>query len=236
MADQQPPGHWEHHERHPRDRLGRPLPRGSPNELPLEAEPDQLASSAKEALGFAALMFDSQRFYEAHEFLEYIWKSKEVRPKDRDFWRGLTQLAAAYCHVQRGNEAGALTLFARARSYLKKYPRHHLGVDARAMWRDARRYRARVRLGEPSEFPHFHLAPERPAVARRMGVMGWVTAAAGVYSLIDAAWLAARPKSWAGFWGRQVKAIRRRSRRAKGMAALEAGFGALMIASQLRRA
>ena len=62
----------------PRDRFGAPLPRGSVDELAHRQEPEEVVSTVAEALDEAVALFDEQRFFEAHEFLEYVWKSDEI--------------------------------------------------------------------------------------------------------------------------------------------------------------
>lgn len=129
----------------PRDRFGAPLPRGSVDELAHRREPEEVVSSVAEALEEAASLFDQQRFFEAHEFLEYVWKSDEVAQRDRDFWKGVTQVAVGCCHVQRGNATGAVTLLERAVSYMAPYPSHYGGVAADALAAGALKLAAEVR-------------------------------------------------------------------------------------------
>ena len=117
----------------PRDRFGAPLPRGSVDELAHRREPDEVVSSVAEALDEAASLFDQQRFFEAHEFLEYVWKSDEIAARDRDFWKGVTQVAVGCCHIQRGNAKGAITLLERATTYMAPYPTEYGGVAADAL-------------------------------------------------------------------------------------------------------
>lgn len=128
----------------PRDRFGAPLPRGSVDELAHRQEPEDVVNSVAEALEEAVRLFDAERFFEAHEFLEYVWKSPEVTPADRDFWKGVTQVAVGCCHVQRGNETGAVTLLQRAAGYLQPYPPVYGGVDAAALAAAATRLAAEV--------------------------------------------------------------------------------------------
>ncbi len=129
----------------PRDRFGAPLPRGSVDELAGRQEPEDVVGSVAEALDHAAALFDQQRFFEAHEFLEYIWKSDELDAADRDFWKGVTQVAVGCCHVQRGNDTGAVTLLERATRYMQPYPGHYHGVDAGELADAARRLADEVR-------------------------------------------------------------------------------------------
>ena len=129
----------------PRDRFGAPLPRGSVDELAHRQEPEEVVSSVAEALAHAVALFDQQRFFEAHEFLEYVWKSDEIAAGDRDFWKGVTQVAVGCCHVQRGNTTGAVTLLERATRYLSPYPSIYGGVAADALAAAALRLAADVR-------------------------------------------------------------------------------------------
>ena len=77
MTSEREPSHTR-----PRDRYGRPLPRGARDEMATREEPEQVVGSAEEALRRAVELFDAERFFEAHEFLEYIWKSDEIDAAD----------------------------------------------------------------------------------------------------------------------------------------------------------
>jgi len=107
----------------PRDRFGRPLPAGTPSELP--AAPDALPLGEAVEHGLA-LLVDGHCF-ESHEVFERIWRA-EAAEKDRRFWRALAQLAVAGCHAQRGNRPGAAAVLERARGELGRYPERHHGV------------------------------------------------------------------------------------------------------------
>lgn len=145
----------------PRDRFGRPLAYGLADEMADRREPEEVVASVAEALVEAARLFDEQRFFEAHEFLEYIWKSDEVMAPDRSFWKGVTQVAVGCAHTQRGNARGAVTLLERARGYMAPYPAAYQGVDAAALAAGAGQVVAQVRERGPSpdlDFPRFPLA------------------------------------------------------------------------------
>jgi uncharacterized protein len=94
-----------------------------------------LHPGAAEALEDAARLFAAQRFFEAHEVLERVWRSASD-PRDRALWKGLTQLAVGWCHLQRGNARGAMTLLSRAVANLE--PCRHAGVDTTALVASAR--------------------------------------------------------------------------------------------------
>lgn len=117
----------------PRDRFGRPLPYGAGDQMADRADPEDVVSTVEEALLRAAELFDGQRFFEAHEFLEWIWKSDGIDPGDRNYWKGVTQVAVGCAHTQRGNATGALTLLRRAVGYMAPYPSPYQGVDRDAL-------------------------------------------------------------------------------------------------------
>jgi hypothetical protein len=145
----------------PRDRFGRPLPRGSVDELGDRADPVQVVGSVAQALEHAVVLFDEQRFFEAHEFLEWAWKSDEVVPEDRNFWKGVTQVAVGLAHTQRGNTKGAVTLLQRAARYLRPYPSPHHGIDVQLLRTIALEMARRVEQEGASpdlDFPAFPLA------------------------------------------------------------------------------
>lgn len=117
-----------------------------------------MVDSIDEAFARGVALFDAHRFFEAHEYLEWVWKAEDVDPADRDFWKGVTQVAVGCVHTQRGNATGALTLLHRAVDYLAPYPSPHRGVDTAALRAAAEQVAAAVRSGGPSpavEFPRF---------------------------------------------------------------------------------
>jgi len=129
----------------PRGRFGALLPRGSVDELAHRQEPQDVVSSGPQAFDKAVALFDQHRFFEAHEFLEYVWKSSDIADADRDFWKGVTQVAVGCCHVQRGNDTGAVTLLERATRYMQPYPADYAGVAAGTLAQAALQLAADVR-------------------------------------------------------------------------------------------
>jgi predicted metal-dependent hydrolase len=145
----------------PRDRFGRPLPYGSPDALGDRPDPAQVVSTIDQALQRVVALFGQHRFFEAHEFLEWVWKSDAIPPADRDYWKGVTQVAVGFAHTQRGNTAGALTLLRRARRHMAPYPSPHGGVDRDALDAAAGSVIAQIERDGPSpdlDFPSFPLA------------------------------------------------------------------------------
>jgi uncharacterized protein len=81
-------------------------------------------------------LFNEEKFFEAHEVLELLWR--ETQNSDRDFYQGLIQLAAALVHIQKGTPPGAEDLYLKASKHLSKYPSFHLGLDYGKILSDVR--------------------------------------------------------------------------------------------------
>ncbi|OBI04227.1 hypothetical protein AWC18_10465 [Mycolicibacter nonchromogenicus] len=110
----------------PRDRLGRPLPRGSQGGV--EGVPDDLDLPPAQMLAYAQLLLDDGLAFNAHEVLEAAWKHRPAA--ERELWQGLAQLAVGVTHVQRGNVAGAVSLLRRGAEHLETVrPPAPYGID-----------------------------------------------------------------------------------------------------------
>jgi uncharacterized protein len=72
-------------------------------------------------------LFNSKRFFEAHEVLEDLWI--ETEGEFKDFYKGLIQCAVAFVHLERGNYRGAKKLFRTSCGYLNRYPSQLEGID-----------------------------------------------------------------------------------------------------------
>lgn len=150
----------------PRDRYGQPLPRGSRDEMGERLEPEQVGDTFEAVFDQAVALFDAERFFEAHDFFEHIWKSEWIDEADRDFWKGVTQVAVGCVHTQRGNQGGATALLESAVGYLDGYPAIHYGVDAGALTAAAEDLAARVAeqgASPDQRFPRFPLADDQRA-------------------------------------------------------------------------
>lgn len=123
------------------------------------SDPARVASGPDEAFERGVALFDERRFWEAHEFFEYVWKDERGDARDRGFWKGVTQVAVGLCHAQRGNAPGAVTLLNRAAGSLAGYSSPHRRVDTRRLEAVARRVAAEIdstgetRIRELPSFP-----------------------------------------------------------------------------------
>ena len=96
----------------PRDRLGRPLPRGTAPDPSVPPVPDTSGLSDEDVLALALSLVDDGLPFHAHEVCEERWRVCEAG--DRDLWRALAQWGAAETHAARGNDEGARRLAERA--------------------------------------------------------------------------------------------------------------------------
>ena len=108
----------------PRDRTGRPL---AYDTAETELAEDFDYDTVDEALYLGVDLWNEQRFFEAHECLEDVWH--HAPPEDREFWKGVIQVAVGCVHHQRGNTSGSITLLGRAADRLRSYPDCYHGID-----------------------------------------------------------------------------------------------------------
>lgn len=109
----------------PRDALGRPLPWGSPNRLPLD-DYDSYSPERNHAIGVEA--FERGGYFVAHEAWEAAWRQRKGTP-DECFFKSLAQVGAGYTHWRRGNPHGASVLLERAARALCACAADAWGVD-----------------------------------------------------------------------------------------------------------
>jgi len=81
-------------------------------------------------------LFNSRRFFEAHEAWEEVWLHTE-RP-EKTFLQGLIQVAAAFHHHTRGNLRGMESLLHRGLTKLDGFPASHRGLQIGALRASAR--------------------------------------------------------------------------------------------------
>ena len=83
-------------------------------------------------------LFNHGNFFEAHELWEHKWKKAEG--EEKTFYQGLIQAAVALCHVQRGNYAGAISVYLKSWPKLARYPAVWKGIELGQFRRELRRY------------------------------------------------------------------------------------------------
>lgn len=104
----------------------------------------------------ARIHFEAAEYHEAHEVLDIAWM--QTHGPDGDFLKGLIQACIAMHHYRRGNDEGAIKLYAGHRKLLADYLPSHRGHDVQALLAEMQRVLARVvrvRPGtEPPKFEH----------------------------------------------------------------------------------
>ena len=75
-------------------------------------------------------MYNRHAFFESHEALESLWL--KTTTSERNFYKGLIQVAVAMLHWSRGNPSGALSLYQTSRRYLSGYRPDCCGLDVEA--------------------------------------------------------------------------------------------------------
>jgi hypothetical protein len=111
----------------PRDELGRPLPRTAADADDAARVPDDLVVTPAEAAVLGGSLLAEGRPFHAHEVFEAAWKS--APDADREFWRGLAQIAVGLTHARRGNARGAVTLLRRGAAGVRGYAGDPPGID-----------------------------------------------------------------------------------------------------------
>jgi uncharacterized protein len=79
--------------------------------------------------------FNTGEYFEAHEYLETAWRAEPGLI--RNLYRGILQIAVGYYHLLRGNQRGALKMFARSKEWLTPLPDTCCGIDIQQFRLDA---------------------------------------------------------------------------------------------------
>ena len=72
-------------------------------------------------------LFNQEKFFEAHEVLELCWRRQEGR--ERAYYHGLIQIAAALVHLQKGTPEGGKRLLKTASKYLETFRPSFMELD-----------------------------------------------------------------------------------------------------------
>ncbi|MGD0705040.1 MAG: DUF309 domain-containing protein [Trebonia sp.] len=144
MRDRDPRGHARN--ARPRDELGRPLPRSATPAGDVPDIPDDLRVTPAEAAELGGRLLAEGRPFHAHEVFEAAWKSTPA--PEREFWRGMAQIAVGLTHARRGNDRGAVALLRRGARHTRENAAgsaaSSAGVDAEYVASQADRLAARI--------------------------------------------------------------------------------------------
>jgi predicted metal-dependent hydrolase len=101
-------------------------------------------------------LFNRGRFFEAHEVWEELWKPSTG--ETRQLYQGLIQAAASLHHAARGNRAGALAVWAKAKVRLELCPERYRGVSIAGLCAELADYFGTEGRGAP---PRLKRAPTK---------------------------------------------------------------------------
>jgi predicted metal-dependent hydrolase len=88
-------------------------------------------------------LFNTQRYFEAHEALEALWLKASGDRKT--FLHGLIQVAAAFHHHARNNPAGFRSLLEKGCAKLDEFGAEFQGVDLAGLMLQLRPWREHIR-------------------------------------------------------------------------------------------
>jgi predicted metal-dependent hydrolase len=101
-------------------------------------------------------LFNQGNFFQAHEAWEQAWKRAEG--EEKTFYQGLIQAAVALCHVQRGNYAGAVSVYLKSWPRLARFPPVWMGIELGRFRSELRRYFAPLRTSPHARCGNCQLA------------------------------------------------------------------------------
>jgi hypothetical protein len=90
------------------------------NAAPLHRPKAELLAEARE-------LFNSERYWECHEVLEGLWRTK--KGEEKRLLQGMILVCAAFVHHQKENEDVALSVLKRAASQLENHATSYGGFD-----------------------------------------------------------------------------------------------------------
>ena len=110
-------------------------------------------------------LFNSRRYFEAHETLEAAWR-EETSPV-RELYRGILQAGVVYLHITRHNFGGAMKVYQRSQKWLTLWPENCRGVAVGQLQRDLKRAVLEVQKLGPDRMAEFDLSLLKPVVYDR---------------------------------------------------------------------
>lgn len=105
-------------------------------------------STMKQKVAEGIHLFNSQKFFEAHEALEEVWLKAEG--KEKILLHGLIQIAAAFHHHLRGNPAGFRSLLEKGLGKLNQLGEVMFEVNLAGLRRQIQPWRDHLSAAHPS--------------------------------------------------------------------------------------
>jgi hypothetical protein len=79
------------------------------------------------AIARAVQLFNDERYWEAHEVLEYLWKN--AKGVEREILNGIILVAAAFVHDEKDEPDVCISILRRARKKLDQGSGNYYGID-----------------------------------------------------------------------------------------------------------
>ena len=113
------------------------------------------------AIAEGVRLFNTQKFFEAHEALEAVWL--KAHGEEKILLHGLIQVAAAFHHYRRDNPAGFRSLLEKGSKKLDKFGASACGLNLAALRRQLRPWHdflnhAQADHARPASFGHCPLS------------------------------------------------------------------------------
>lgn len=105
--------------------------------------------------------FNQGNFFEAHELWEESWKAADGTT--RLFFQGIIQAAVALLHAERGNYAGAISVYLKSRQNLAQISAIWMGIDVAQFRSDLARYFAALQTVFDGQYKHCEAGSSHPA-------------------------------------------------------------------------
>jgi len=105
-------------------------------------------------------LFNSSRFFDAHEVLEDVWR--DAAADNKMFLQGLIQLAVAFHHHSMGNAIGACSLMRRATRNLSSYVPEFGGIRLDTLLKEVAAWQEALDHGHtPPPLPRLEISESR---------------------------------------------------------------------------
>ncbi len=105
----------------------------------------------KEAFEEGIRLFNTQKYFEAHEALEAVWLIAEG--EEKIFLHGLIQVAAAFHHYTRGNPAGFRSLLNKGLRKLARFGAVRDGLNLAGLRKQLQPWREILPGADPPSLP-----------------------------------------------------------------------------------
>ena len=104
--------------------------------------------------------YRTQQFFEAHEHWESVWL--KLAEPEKSFLQSLVQISAAFHHLRRGNQIGAVSLLSRSLRRLEQSPASFCSVNVDLIRQQVHAWLFAIETSSelPDSFPEFRISED----------------------------------------------------------------------------